>query len=63
MTSQVEYLNSQAQQLFFTNDSSYAAIVRTETGTVRGEYSQRIIEKLASAFFEAAEVTERGAEA
>jgi hypothetical protein len=52
MTSQVEYLNSQAQELFLVNGDAQVAIVRDETGTIRSEYSQRIVEKLASAFFE-----------
>ena len=54
-SNQVEYLNSQARQLFLTSDdddAQAAAIVRTETGTVRVEYSMRIVEKLASAFIE-----------
>ena len=63
-TSQVEYLNSQARELFLASDEAQAAIVRAETGTIRGEYSRRIVERLASAFFEVGKVSsERGAEA
>ena len=56
MTSQVEYLNSQAQELFLASEDAKAEIVRGETGTIRSEYSQKIVEKLASAFFEVAKV-------
>jgi hypothetical protein len=56
MTSQVEYLNSQAQDLFLASEDAKAEIVRGETGTIRSEYSQKIVEKLASAFFEVAKV-------
>ena len=38
------------------NEEAQAAIVRGETGTIRSEYSQKIVEKLASAFFEVVKV-------
>ena len=56
MTSKVVYLNSQAQDLFLASEEAQAAIVRGETGTIRSEYSQKIVEKLASAFFEVVKV-------
>jgi hypothetical protein len=62
-SNQVEYLNSQAQELFLASDAK--AIVRTVTGVVRGEYSLRIVEKLASIFIEVGKVQSseaRGAE-
>jgi hypothetical protein len=62
-SSQVEYLNSQARDLFLASDEAQASIVRAETGTVRGEYSRKIVERLASAFFEVGKVSEREAEA
>ena len=60
-SNQVEYLNSQARELFLASDDAQAAIVKAETGTVRGEYSRRIVERLASAFFEVDKVSEKEA--